>query len=121
VPAWDLARAQTVAEFRGWEPICALQLEYSLVERNVEREPAQLDDNLAALSFELPEPLRRKLDEVTRPETVHPYHFFEPDMQKMMTGGTRLESLSARGGGAQSFASTSSMRARQARSLAAPR
>lgn len=52
--------------------------------------PAQLDDNLAALSFELPEPLRRKLDEVTRPETVHPYHFFEPGMQMLMTGGTRV-------------------------------
>jgi len=54
--------------------------------------PAQLDDNLAALSFELPEPLRKKLDEVTRPETVHPYHFFEPGMQMMMTGGTRVSS-----------------------------
>jgi len=52
--------------------------------------PEQLDDNLAALSFELPAPLRRKLDEVTRPETVHPYHFFEPEMQQMMTGGTRV-------------------------------
>ena len=52
--------------------------------------PSQLDDNLAALSFELPEPLRRKLDEVTRPETVHPYHFFEPEMQQMITGGTRV-------------------------------
>src|SRR6185295_11285837 len=191
VPAWYLARAQTIAEFRGWEPLCALQLEYSLVERNIEREhvpaalalgvgicpwsplasgmlsgkyrrdqalegqgrlgeiqksgnpgflklftdrnwqivdvlvsvaremgrppaqvalnwvarrpgvtstilgatkPAQLDDNLAALSFELPEPLRKKLDEVTRPETVHPYHFFEPGMQMMMTGGTRVSS-----------------------------
>jgi len=189
VPAWYLARAQTIAEFRGWEPLCALQLEYSLVERNIEREhvpaalalgvglcpwsplasgmltgkyrrdralegqgrlgaiqqsgnpgflklfternwqivdalvavaseigrspaqvalswvtrrpavastiigatkPSQLDDNLAALSFELPEPLRRRLDEATRPETVHPYHFFEPGMQQMMTGGTRV-------------------------------
>jgi aryl-alcohol dehydrogenase-like predicted oxidoreductase len=52
--------------------------------------PSQLDDNLAALSFELPEPLRRRLDEATRPETVHPYHFFEPGMQQMMTGGTRV-------------------------------
>ena len=191
VPAWYLARAETIAEFRSWEPICALQLEYSLVERNIEREhvpaalalglgicpwsplasgmltgkyrrdrslegqgrlgaiqqsgnpaflklfternweivdslvavakemgrspaqvalswvarrpgvastiigatkPAQLDDNLAALSFDLPEALRRKLDEVTRPETVHPYHYFEPEMQKMVTGGTRVSS-----------------------------
>ncbi len=38
VPAWYSARAQTIAEFRGYEPIAALQLEYSLVERNVEHE-----------------------------------------------------------------------------------
>lgn len=37
-PAWYAARAQTLAEWRGYEPINALQLEYSLVERNIERE-----------------------------------------------------------------------------------
>ncbi|MFB2892952.1 aldo/keto reductase [Aerosakkonemataceae cyanobacterium BLCC-F50] len=37
-PAWYAARAQTLAEWRGYEPISALQLEYSLVERNIERE-----------------------------------------------------------------------------------
>lgn len=44
VPAWYLARAQTIAELRGWERICALQLEYSLCERNIEHEhiPAAL-------------------------------------------------------------------------------
>ncbi|MBC8124009.1 MAG: aldo/keto reductase [Gemmatimonadaceae bacterium] len=38
VPAWYTARAQTMAELRGWEPLCALQLEYSLVERSIEEE-----------------------------------------------------------------------------------
>lgn len=38
VPAWYAARAQTIAEFRGWERIAAFQLEYSLAERNIERE-----------------------------------------------------------------------------------
>jgi len=44
VPAWYLARAQTLAEWRGWERLAGLQLEYSLVERNIEREhvPAAL-------------------------------------------------------------------------------
>jgi aryl-alcohol dehydrogenase-like predicted oxidoreductase len=37
-PAWYAARAQTIAEWRGYEPISTLQLEYSLVERNIERE-----------------------------------------------------------------------------------
>jgi aryl-alcohol dehydrogenase-like predicted oxidoreductase len=45
VPAWYFARAQTLAELRGSERVCALQLEYSLVERNIEREhvPAALE------------------------------------------------------------------------------
>ncbi|WP_299328876.1 aldo/keto reductase [Parasphingopyxis sp.] len=38
VPAWYAARAQTVAEMRGYESLSALQLEYSLVERNIEDE-----------------------------------------------------------------------------------
>lgn len=38
VPAWYLARAQTLAEKEGKERLIALQLEYSLVERNIERE-----------------------------------------------------------------------------------
>src|SRR5690606_17490797 len=44
VPAWYLARAQTIAELRGSERVAGLQLEYSLVERNIEREhiPAAL-------------------------------------------------------------------------------
>lgn len=38
VPAWYATRAQTLADARSWEPVAALQLEYSLVERNIERE-----------------------------------------------------------------------------------
>jgi len=37
-PAWYIARAQTLAEKEGKERLIALQLEYSLVERNIERE-----------------------------------------------------------------------------------
>src|SRR5438552_18968851 len=37
-PAWYVARAYTLAEEEGKEPLIALQLEYSLVERNIERE-----------------------------------------------------------------------------------
>jgi aryl-alcohol dehydrogenase-like predicted oxidoreductase len=45
VPAWYAAKAQMLATARGWEPVAALQLEYSLVERSIEREhiPAALD------------------------------------------------------------------------------
>lgn len=38
VPAWYAARAQTLAELRGWEKVSALQFEYSLVERFIEHE-----------------------------------------------------------------------------------
>jgi aryl-alcohol dehydrogenase-like predicted oxidoreductase len=188
-PAWYLARAQTIAEWRGFERVCALQLEYSLVERNIEREHvpaalelglgicpwsplgsglltgkytsmkdvqkvegrlgaiassgnpgfeklmtqknfdiaaelvkvarelerspaqvalnwitkrpgvgstiigatkmAQLEDNLAALEFDIPAPLSARLEEVSRPPTHFPYHFFGTEIQSMITGGTR--------------------------------
>jgi aryl-alcohol dehydrogenase-like predicted oxidoreductase len=37
-PAWKVAQAQTMAAFRGWAPLIALQIEYSLLERTVEGE-----------------------------------------------------------------------------------
>jgi aryl-alcohol dehydrogenase-like predicted oxidoreductase len=192
VPAWVASRGQTLAQLRGCEPLVALQLEYSLIERNIEREhvpmavelgmgitpwsplgsgmltgkhkpgathanvegegrlkkfegsthPAfaklyternwrivdtlrsvaselgrsmaqvaihwathqrgmtstiigatkleQLDDNLRALDFTIPSALWTRLDEVSRPELVHPYMFFTPAMQSMMSGGVDI-------------------------------
>jgi aryl-alcohol dehydrogenase-like predicted oxidoreductase len=37
-PAWWIARANTIADLRGWTQFVGLQIEYSLVERTVERE-----------------------------------------------------------------------------------
>ena len=37
-PAWWIAHANTLAHLRGWSPFVALQIEYSLIERTVERE-----------------------------------------------------------------------------------
>ncbi|HTK85775.1 MAG TPA: aldo/keto reductase [Patescibacteria group bacterium] len=37
-PAWQVARANTLAIERGWEPFTALQIEYSLIQRTVERD-----------------------------------------------------------------------------------
>src|SRR5882762_820487 len=37
-PAWKVAQGQTIARFRGWAPLVALQIEYSLLERTVEGE-----------------------------------------------------------------------------------
>ena len=191
VPAWYFARAQTLAEREGLPRVVGLQLEYSLVERNVEREhvpaalhlgagvvawsplgsgiltgkytrtgtapqgegrlpalaasgnpgftklfternwtivdalvaaarelgkppaqvalswtlrrpgvaaliigatrPEQLEINLDAAELVLPEPVTHRLEEVSRPERVHPYHFFEePFFTGMQSGGTKV-------------------------------
>jgi aryl-alcohol dehydrogenase-like predicted oxidoreductase len=38
LPAWKVSEAQAIAHFRGWAPIIAVQLEYSLLERTAEGE-----------------------------------------------------------------------------------
>jgi aryl-alcohol dehydrogenase-like predicted oxidoreductase len=38
MPAWQVSRMQTIADLRGWSPLVALQIEYSLIERTVERD-----------------------------------------------------------------------------------
>jgi aryl-alcohol dehydrogenase-like predicted oxidoreductase len=44
-PAWKVAQAHTEAVLRGWTPLAALQIEYSLLERTVEGElmPAAIE------------------------------------------------------------------------------
>jgi aryl-alcohol dehydrogenase-like predicted oxidoreductase len=37
-PAWQISRLQTLADLRGWSPFVALQIEYSLIQRTVERD-----------------------------------------------------------------------------------
>lgn len=37
-PAWQVSRMQAIADLRGWSPLVALQIEYSLIERTVERD-----------------------------------------------------------------------------------
>lgn len=190
VPAWYATRAQTIAEKEGKERLVALQMEYSLVERNIEREhvpaaqelgiaicpwsplasgfltgkykregtteqgegrlakvkgsgnpvfekfternwgilavlrevamqigktpaqvalnwaatqpgitstiigatkPAQLDDNLGAVEFVLPAGLRKRLDEASALEPVHPYLFFARTLQAMISGGVAVQ------------------------------
>jgi aryl-alcohol dehydrogenase-like predicted oxidoreductase len=184
VPAWYAARAQTIAELRGYEPVAALQLEYSLAERSIENEfvpfgtrhgagimvwsplasgllsgkyrptqdgnagrldgfrntthpgfqkftdrnwaivaelekvaaelgrsmpqvavnwaatqpgiatvilgatkLGQLQDNLAALDFEIPAELRARLDTVSKTPPPFPYSFFGSEIQARVTGG----------------------------------
>ena len=42
-PAWKVAEAQVTASFRGWNPLVALQIEYSLLERTPEAEVSDED------------------------------------------------------------------------------
>lgn len=45
-PAWKVAQAQVIAQFRGWAPFIGLQIEYSLLERTVEGELIPLAEEL---------------------------------------------------------------------------
>src|SRR4030088_2414598 len=59
-PAWWIVQANTLAELRGWTQFTGLQIEYSLIERTVEREliPMAKALNLGVLAWS---PLARGL------------------------------------------------------------
>ncbi|GLW07813.1 aldo/keto reductase [Microtetraspora sp. NBRC 13810] len=52
-PAWFTAKAHTIALLRGWTPVIALQMEYSLLERTIEGEliPLARDAGMAVLPW----------------------------------------------------------------------
>ena len=58
VPAWKTVQAQVIAQFRGWAPLVAIEIEYSLLQRTVEGEliPMALEFGLGVAPFS---PLRR--------------------------------------------------------------
>jgi aryl-alcohol dehydrogenase-like predicted oxidoreductase len=45
-PAWKVAQAQTLAQLRGWSPLVAIQLEYSLIERSHEADTLPMCEEL---------------------------------------------------------------------------
>jgi aryl-alcohol dehydrogenase-like predicted oxidoreductase len=57
-PAWQVSRMQAICELRGWAPLIALQLEYNLIERTVERDliPMATDMGLGVITWS---PLRK--------------------------------------------------------------
>jgi aryl-alcohol dehydrogenase-like predicted oxidoreductase len=59
-PAWVVAKSNTLAELRGWTRYVGLQIEYSLLERTVEREliPVAKDQEMTVLAWS---PLRSGL------------------------------------------------------------
>ncbi|MCZ6828187.1 MAG: aldo/keto reductase, partial [Gammaproteobacteria bacterium] len=80
-PAWVAARSNTMAELRGWTPYVAMQLEYSLVERGIEREhfPMCRDLDMAITAWSplssgiLSGKYTRGSDEMKRLDTM-PFH-----------------------------------------------
>jgi aryl-alcohol dehydrogenase-like predicted oxidoreductase len=52
-PGWWVSKANMMAEWRGWNKFAALQLEYNLLERGIEREllPLAKHDNLGILAW----------------------------------------------------------------------
>ena len=50
----------------------------------------QLQDNLGALDFELPQELRARLDAASQPIQSFPYTFFGKTIQSMLTGGQKV-------------------------------
>jgi aryl-alcohol dehydrogenase-like predicted oxidoreductase len=52
-PAWVVSKSNTLAKFRGWTPYVGLQIEYSLLERTVEREliPMAADEGMTVLAW----------------------------------------------------------------------
>ncbi|UYL10290.1 aldo/keto reductase [Bdellovibrio sp. SKB1291214] len=47
-PAWKIAQANVISNFRGWSPFIGMQVEYSLLERTIEQELVPL-----ALEFDI--------------------------------------------------------------------
>lgn len=45
-PAWVVARGNTLAEWRGWTPFAGLQVPYSLLNRDIERELLPMAESL---------------------------------------------------------------------------
>jgi diketogulonate reductase-like aldo/keto reductase len=56
------------------------------------RTKSQLDDNLQAASFELPNELMSRLDEAGKIELGYPYDYLRsPTITKFMYGGAKIE------------------------------
>lgn len=87
-PAWVCARANAIAELRGWTQFVSMQLEYSLTERGIEREhfPFCKETDLAITAWSplasgiLSGKYTRGGDDAKRLDTI-PFH--DPDDKKL--------------------------------------
>lgn len=60
---------------------------------------AQLEDNLGALDFDLPQELADRLEEGSRPELTYPYYFSGATMGGVTNAGVTITASLARPGG----------------------
>jgi aryl-alcohol dehydrogenase-like predicted oxidoreductase len=80
-PAWVVSRANTLAEWRGWSPLVGIQVPYSLIQRDVERELLPMAES-AGMSVAAWSPLAGGIlsGKFTRPQTA-------PGASRVAAGG----------------------------------
>jgi aryl-alcohol dehydrogenase-like predicted oxidoreductase len=89
-PAWTVAEANTLAALRGWTPFTAIQVEYSLVERDADRELTPMAHSLG-LGIAAWTPLasgwltgKYRLDRETAPDGSAPRRLDDPVMSRFL-------------------------------------
>ena len=96
MPAWLIAKANTLAELRGWTPFISLQIEYSLIERTPERElfpmASSLGLGITAWSPLAGGVLTGKYAGAKRGETEQK-RFDSPEMSQFLVSGARTEAI----------------------------
>ena len=96
MPAWVVAKANTLAELRGWTPFVGLQIEYSLIERTPEREllpmAAGLGLGVTAWSPLAGGVLTGKYAEANRGEAGGK-RFDRPEMTQFLASGPRASAI----------------------------
>ncbi len=52
-PAWVIAKCNTIARMRGWTPFVAIQMQYNLIERTIERDlvPMAKEEEMSILAW----------------------------------------------------------------------
>ena len=95
-PAWWIARGNTIAELRGWTRFVGLQIEYSLVERTVERELTPMAKALG-LTVTAWSPLAGGVlsGKYHSPGQAKDSRFSSDMMKPMQSSGQRTESIVA--------------------------
>jgi aryl-alcohol dehydrogenase-like predicted oxidoreductase len=93
---WKILEVLQSAAARLGRPEAQLALNWVVTQPGITstiigaRRPQQLADNLAALEFELPQDVRKELDDTSKLDQVHPYMFFQPFTQERINGGVTV-------------------------------